>query len=76
MDCSLFVANKNKLHFSFDCFQGVKNWDSCPARLAEYKFYAEIVERFDKSLSSVECVVAHEVLGISLKKGESEVLGK
>jgi predicted ATP-dependent Lon-type protease len=70
------VTNKNKLHFGFDCFQGVKNWDSCSARVSEYEFYAEIVERFDESLSSVECLIAHEVLEISLKKGEIEVSGK
>ena len=53
------MANKDKLHFGFDRFQSVKNWNRGTAGITKYVLDTEIVQSLNKSLGAVVFVLSH-----------------
>ena len=56
---TLFVANKDKLHFGFDGFESVENWNRGTAGITKYVLDTEIVQSLNKSLGAVVFVLSH-----------------
>ena len=53
------MANKDKLHFGFDRFQSVKNWNRGTAGITKYVLDTEIVQGLDQGLGPIVFLLRH-----------------